>query len=63
MEERVNARLEALSRTAEGTEGQVVEVGKDLTKGWIQFGSTTRSSVGEAVVGSSLTRLAEDTLG
>ena len=63
VEERVNARLEALSRTAEGTEGQVVEVGKDLTKGWIQFGSTTRSSVGEAVVGSSLTRLAEDTLG
>ena len=63
VEERVNARLEALSRTADGTEGQVVGVGKDLTKGWIQFGSTTRSSVGEAVVGSSLTRLAEDMLG
>ena len=58
VEEWVNARLEALSRTADGTKGQVVGAGRDLTEGWIQFGSTTQSSVGRTVAGSSLTRLA-----
>ena len=60
VEERVNARLEALSQTASGTKGQVVGTGRDLTEGWIQFGSTTRSSVGGMVAGPSLTGPAED---
>ena len=63
VKERVNARLEALSWTTEGTEGQVDGAGRDLIEGWIQFGSTTRFSVDGAVAGPFLTRLAEDTLG
>ncbi|RVX15735.1 hypothetical protein CK203_005480 [Vitis vinifera] len=51
VEEWVNARLEALSRTADGTKGQVVGAGRDLTEGWIQFGSTTQSSVGDGIGG------------
>ncbi|RVW16721.1 hypothetical protein CK203_076389 [Vitis vinifera] len=41
VEERVNARPEALSLTADGTEGQVDGAGSDLTEGWIQFGLAT----------------------
>ena len=63
VKERVNARLEALSRTADGFEGQVDRAGRDLTEGWIQFGSMTRFSVDGAVAGPSLTGLAKDTLG
>ena len=63
VKEQVNARLEALSRTADGFEGQVDGAGRDLTEGWIQFGSMTRFSVDGAVAGPSLTGLAEDTLG
>ncbi|RVW81496.1 Obg-like ATPase 1 [Vitis vinifera] len=56
VEEWGNARLEALSRTVDGT-------GRVLTVGRIQFGSTIRSSVGGAEVGPSLIGLNEDTLG
>ena len=56
VEEWGNARLEALSRTVDGT-------GRVLTAGRIQFGSTIRSSVGGAEVGPSLIGLNEDTLG
>ncbi|RVW81298.1 hypothetical protein CK203_038163 [Vitis vinifera] len=39
VEERVNTRPKAQSRTTNGTEGQVDEAGSDLTEGWIQFGA------------------------
>ena len=59
VEERGNARLEALSRTADETEGQVDGTGRVLTAGWIQFGSTIRSSMSGKEVGPSLIRLAK----
>ena len=63
VEECGNARLEALSRTADKMEGQVDGTGRVLTAGRIQFGSTIWSSVGEAEVGLSLIGLTKDTLG
>ena len=63
VEEWGNARLEALSRTANRTEGQVDETGRVLTAGRIQFGSMIRPSVGGAEDGSSSFGLTKDTLG
>ena len=54
VEEWGNARLEALSRTIDGMEGQVDGTGRVLTMGRIQFGSTIRTSVGGSEVGLSL---------
>ena len=59
VEERGNARLKTLSRTADETEGQVDRRGRVLTVGWIQFESTIRSSMSGAEVGSSLIGLAK----
>ena len=63
VEEWGNARLEALSRTANRTEGQVDRTGRVLTAGRIQFGSMIRPSVGRAEDGSSSFGLTKDTLG
>ena len=63
MEERVNTRPKAQSRTTNGTEGQVDGAGSDLTEGWIQFGSATRFPVDRSVAGPSSTSLAEDLSG
>ena len=63
MEERVNTRPKAQSRTTNGTEGQVDEAGSDLTEGWIQFGSATRFPMDRSVAGPSSTSLDEDLLG
>ena len=63
MEERVNTRPKAQSRTTNGTEGQVDEAGSDLTEGWIQFGSATRFPMDRSVAGPSSTGLAEDLSG
>ena len=63
VEERVNARPEALSLTADGTEGQVDGAGSDLTEGWIQFGLATWFPMDCSVAGPSSTGLAEDLSG
>ena len=58
-----SARLEALSWTTDGMEGQVDRTGRVLTAGQIQFRSMIRPSVGGAEDGPSLFGLTENTLG
>ncbi|RVX07802.1 hypothetical protein CK203_021808 [Vitis vinifera] len=57
-----SARLEALSWTTDGMEGQVDRTGRVLTAGQIQFRSMIRPSVGGAEDGPSLFGLTENTL-